>query len=413
MDATTALKLLRTSAPLEVVSDRGLESRVHAAAPNASTLRHAPLLHGHRDVVLADTLRLLSIATAPLYSGSLLGAYMEWAQLRYIGAFDVGTPQVELSRAAKDVAGNQRRVQSEELGIAFAVHVGLDYLTRGAGWVGSVTDVDVALTTGSIKAARQRFAVSLQTGQRPDYILQAYHPATRQHRLMLLECKGTKSRSHSIRQLAQASSQLSGLTVEHDLPPGLAVSSVLSDGKTWVNVLRTAQGRTRHYWTKRQPTPLTVGLHDDSLREHPELILDDRQEVSATDLARVATRDGWAALALYAGNEDGFQQWAASAARLKRQFETQPSDRSTSTATLPSGEIALGERMTLQTPFGAVSSFRGLVSSVFEALSGSDPGHVVAAQRDSALTSLTFDDLDGHQVISQGRDGSVLILNFG
>jgi len=333
--------------------------------------------------------------------------------MRYLGAFDDSTPQVELSPSAKGVAGNQRRVQSEELGIAFAVHVGLQYLTRGSGWVPSVTDVDVALTTGSIQSARQRFSVASKTTRRPDYILQAYQPTTRQHRILLLECKGTKDPRHSIKQLAHAASQLSGLTVGHDLPPGLAASAVLSDGKTWINVLRTPQGRSRHYWTRNHPSPLTVEVDVDSLREHPELILDGQREVSSNDVARAATRDGWAALALYAGNEEGYQQWAAATAVQKRESEAPPAIRTVSTESLPSGDTALGERMTLQTPFGTVSAFRGLTSSVFEALSSSDPDRVLSAQRETASRASTVPNPERPQVISRGADGSVLTLALG
>lgn len=410
MNAASALGVLNAQTSLQVVSDGRLASQVQALTPGPP-LRDVPPLDGPRDIKLADTLRLLSIATAPLYSGSLLGAYLEWAQLRYLGAFDDMTPDVELSEAAKAVAGNQRRVQSEELGIAFAVHVGLHYLTQGSGWVASVTDVDVALTKGSIQAARQRFNVKSKTGNRPDYILQAYRPGTREHRLLLLECKGTKDPRHSIKQLAHAASQLSSLRVGHDVPPGLAVSSVLSDGRTWVNVLRTPQGQTPHNWTKNRPSPLTVDVNVDALREHPETMLDEDIDVSASDLARAATRDGWAGLSLYAGNEAGYQQWAARAAREKREVRGEPTGNIT-TESLPDGEPAVGSRMTVQTPFGTVSAFRGLTSSVFEALSGDDPHRVLTAQRGSTPRTTALGDFEDRKVISQGADGSVLTLSL-
>ncbi len=109
---------------------------------------------------------------------------------------------------------------------------------------------------------------------------------------MLLECKGTKDPRHSIQQLAHAGSQLSGLTVGHDVPPGLAFSSGLSDDRTWANALRTPQSASSALLDEQASKPAQIELDVNALADDPEFILEQNKDVSVRDLARVATRDG-------------------------------------------------------------------------------------------------------------------------
>ncbi len=68
-------------------------------------------------------LHWLSYATRHRYQDDLLDTYLHWALARYIGLFehrDEGSylPALMLSEAGQRIKGNQRRVTSEEMGIA-------------------------------------------------------------------------------------------------------------------------------------------------------------------------------------------------------------------------------------------------------------------------------------------------------
>jgi hypothetical protein len=88
------------------------------------SLAHHPPAVSLRPV---EALHLLSLVTAPAYpADDLHDAYAWWGLLRYLGFFDHEAathahPMLCVSHPGAQVAGDQRRVASKELGIAFGV----------------------------------------------------------------------------------------------------------------------------------------------------------------------------------------------------------------------------------------------------------------------------------------------------
>ncbi|NCD20389.1 MAG: hypothetical protein EOL89_10500 [Actinobacteria bacterium] len=169
-----------------------------------------------------DLLRDLSLATWFVhYHPTVFDAFRHWAVLRYIGAFETsGGPSLKLSMAAQRVTGNQRRVLSEDLGIATAVLLARRWLKERHPDVAlHVVDIDAAVELGLIEKP--------PGGRRADYLLTGVDTAS--HHLFaygILEAKGTSGGQHHRTQVRKGAAQLEETTVKGGRVPGL-VAAVL------------------------------------------------------------------------------------------------------------------------------------------------------------------------------------------
>ena len=171
-----------------------------------------------------EALHLLSLVTAHAYSaGDLHDAYAWWGLLRYLGFFDheAGTqarPTLRVSHAGMQVVGVQRRVASEELGIAFGVLLASMRVRDelGPGVPVGIVDVDVLLRGSRAGSSR-----------RPDYLLVAGSDgAVPDGMAYFLECKGTNDPRVRGQQLTAAVRQVTGPVPGYPAHTGLAVSTV-------------------------------------------------------------------------------------------------------------------------------------------------------------------------------------------
>ena len=167
-----------------------------------------------------EALHRLSLVTAHACSADdLHDAYAWWGLLRYLGFFD--------HEAGTQVAGVQRRVASEELGIAFGVLLASMRVRNelGPGVPVGIVDVDVLLR-----------GTRAGSSGRPDYLLVAGSDGARPDGMAyLLECKGTNDPRVRGQQLTAAVRQITGpvpaTRPTRDLP--LARSLALLRCRAW------------------------------------------------------------------------------------------------------------------------------------------------------------------------------------
>jgi len=143
-----------------------------------------------------DALHRLALVTGPRFQDDLHDVYLRWALYRYLGTFDLRWPdRLILSDPARRVVGNQRRVTSEELGIAFGLETAAAWLRARYGPATPVrfVDIDSALTAGGVAAGGRVVRVHQVRDVRPDYVgIANVSPGV--HRLVMIECKGPRAR---------------------------------------------------------------------------------------------------------------------------------------------------------------------------------------------------------------------------
>lgn len=351
-----------------------------------------------------DAMLRLSRATRPLVSDDVYDWYRHWSLLRYLGVFRLqpnGT--LGLSPAGDAVHANQRRVMSEELGVAFGVIVAeLWCRSLGASGPISIIDIDFALNEG--QPWFQGYGASPTVGSRqPDYIL-SYHAAADPRRLTFksLECKGTKSRPHAIAQLARAATQLQSLRLGGRTPQGIAVCTVSKstgieylaldpepeDDLDIVQISDADIGRARQQTQTRQrrvaPDDVPLGV------------------LLATSLLADCGN-----LADYAGSYSAAAQFLPARA-LERRARMPQERRSVEFG----GEVYRGIEYQLPTPQGRpLRIFMGVASPVDEALMTGDLDLVAAAQQvhsEQRESHLAPDRQGSTTAISD--DGAVLSL---
>lgn len=397
-----ALRQLRQVHSVNSNSTAALARQVRAKSGRARMVRISAL-HGWRAVKPSDLLIGLA-QTFPL--GSLTDPYRlfdRWAQLKYVAAFESGLKQkghlsLKLSDETKRVAHNQRRVFSEELGLAFAIEAAKAWHTSvsGPNAIISIVDVDDLVGLGTIDVFGKQHSLVHLAGKRADYVIMSRNPSSPNTAyLSVLESKGTVSATNSIEQLAKAQEQLGQLRIGDVTPPGMAAGTVLNSDELTVNVLRTA-------------SPHGVGGSESGL--HLSVAIDP----SATDSSRSPLeRDATAALrlsfAIQATNSGN-----APAARLWGVDVDDRFDRSERAQVLFDGRSYLGTSARIPTPTGTAEVFIGSDLEVDEALTRGELDEVsraqsvVARRRISRLTSSPDTDGDDDEAVAVSSDGLIL-----
>jgi hypothetical protein len=320
-------------------------------------------LRGGFEVRPAEALHLLSLVTRPAYyEDDVHDAYAWWGLLRYLGFFDheqddPQNPVLRVSLAGRRVAGAQRRVASEELGIAFGVLVATTVLREkfGPGVPVSIVDVDLLVRDSGYGSS-----------SRADYLLVSHAAdAPPGDRMFFLECKGTSDPAKSCAQLTKAVSQIARPLFGR-LAPGLAVSTVTStDQLSYAAMELTGVGAAE---TRR----------DDE---------------DTHGLASASLRSSWALLGHYGGNQAAVQQWspnrvgnmrvAGGERRIRIESAHGPAVGITRTFDLGDRQLAITWALDLR---------------VDDALTSGDYAAVLAAQQAFAR------DLDGSGSVQQAGD---------
>jgi hypothetical protein len=255
-----------------------------------------------------EALHLLSLVTAHAYSADdLHDAYAWWGLLRYLGFFDheAGNqvhPTLRVSHAGAQVTGVQRRVTSEELGIAFGVLLASMRLRDelGPGVPVGIVDVDVLLRGSHTGSSR-----------RPDYLLVAGPGETAPDGMAyFLECKGTSDPRKCGQQLTTAVQQITGPVLGYSAQAGLAVSTVA--------------GATQVSCVALELTDSDAEESEDSGDKPRHVLRADPAEgvlPGLTDtFVPAALRSSWFMLGYYAGNETAVRRWSGEDRKPARIF---------------------------------------------------------------------------------------------
>ncbi|WP_203702573.1 hypothetical protein [Asanoa iriomotensis] len=426
MDLQRALEVVSQPLTYEGVSDPQLCAQVQALADRDLGIGCVPVLDGQDSVRPVDVLLRLAVATKPEYQTDLYEVHRHWSLMRYLGLFDADSNgRLCLSSAGRRIVGNQRKVTSEELGIGFAVY-------RAEQWVASrwprttsvaVIDIDVALTSGYVRAGAVASSVVQRSGRRPDYLLIAESPDSQdRYRYAVIECKGTKSWTNGLKQMASACEQLRGVSVGDGQPPGLAVGTVLADHRIRCRALELAprsHGRDVEPvadWVE-QPRVFEdvaeVYIEPDTFERAVHVDIDENVPVSAEEMVTVGIQASWASLADFAGNDSAFRRWAPPVfrANLERDVRARPQRVRRQTR---GGLDVVGVRNLITLPGGDLEIVFGLAAEVDDALTGRDPAAVIDAQGRVAERGAYENDLPRREVSEEvtavSDNGAVLML---
>lgn len=192
--------------------------------PGSFTITPWQLLHG------------LGRATVLSGQGASRGLAEHWGCLKYCQALG-GHPNddraLALSKEGHAPAPRYKAVQSEELGIAFAIALATRVLQRRfPQHTFTVIDADIALNAGWVLGGRGRGRRDRDVAQlRPDYFIEA-RPQRGPSKVVVLECKGTHGAvSYACHQLGKAASQLESVRLQgRGRLPGLAIATELNAG---------------------------------------------------------------------------------------------------------------------------------------------------------------------------------------
>ncbi|QKV74482.1 hypothetical protein [Amycolatopsis sp. Hca4] len=308
MDLEEAFTVVDTPVHLAGQSDdallRQIRRRKEFSAPR-STLSPATGLEKDIHLRPLEALHWLSYVTRPRYQDDVLDRYLWWGLLRYLGFFTHDyshsrLPELALSDAGRRIAGNQRRVTSEEMGIAFGAALAARWFGEtGAATLRTVVDIDVALDARFVFGPST--AVEHIGTRRPDYLLiggDQRDPG--RCRLRVLECKGTKTPGNAVSQLARAVGQLDGVTVGSRVPRGLATSMVTGESRTSYLALNTEDDDEPSYEVDGDTIDRVGNFR----------FLSDRVDVTAAEITSASIRASWAMLADFGGNLPAIQRWA-------------------------------------------------------------------------------------------------------
>jgi hypothetical protein len=399
MSLDHALRIVGAEAAVFGGADQYLLAELNAAGvvPQGKRLALPAGLQGDFPVRPVEVLHALSYATSPLYEDDLHDMYVRWGLLRYLGFFEHGEredemiPSLGVSEAGCRVAGTQRRVTSEELGVGFGVILARRWFRRalGAGVPIGFIDVD-AYMSGS----------GLGGSIRSDYLLIAPDTAKAGcYRVRLLECKGTQEEPVAWGQMRKAVRQL-GSAIICPLPDGIAVSSV-----TYGEQVRCFAVEARGEGEASYQPDWDV---KDVRWETGEI---GRSAESGRFLA-AALRETWGRLADFGGNVEARNAWSSP-------------DHEDDTVT----QVGVRERNEFQTPYGraigvtetvtignvGLSVTRAIDASVDSALDSEDPVIVTAAQsRFAGRIERSAGDQSGivPQSFSAAPDGSIFFLSL-
>lgn len=357
-----------------------------------------------------DALHLLSYVTRPRYQDDLLDLYAQWGLLRYLGFFDRtkarrdSLPNLKLSDAGRRITGNQRRVTSEEMGIAFGALLACHWFTQtgAADAPISIVDIDAALDDRYVFAGGARRAVRAVGARRPDYLMISLDPSTRLgYRIRTLECKGTNAPRYSVNQLARALNQLDGITVGGRVPAGLATSMITAKSEVSYRAIDPMDEEEPSYTVNSRTMQEAVAFR----------IGQDRSDLPPTALANATVSASWATLADFGGNLGALQRWAPEV--MRRRLDRRSRNRETFDT--PFG-TATGTRVTF-----TVNGYRLTVDYAIDAdvdrqLSQGAADSVIEAQAEFAgrvsRSETMVDHANATELHSATSDGSIFSLTL-
>lgn len=362
---TTAIGVLNAPLRIEGTSSAELAADINRRNRAQTDAKLSTAVSGlDRPLRMTAVQALLELARASRTpkDRSVAAIYEWWAFLRYLAFFDQERGYLTVGPEGRAFINNQRRVASEELGVAFSLLVGRRWidLNHGATCATSVTDVELALA-GHLPNVAQLPGRTM----RPDWLL-TVHPRNSPLQVFnyMLESKGTASNGHVPQQLARGVQQLTAVTVDGATPPGLAVSTV------------TGKGRVRYFALDPEAEREVVNIDPDRIvqiaREgtRPRT---SRVNRSAEYLASAGVYWSLVELADFARNSEaaeslGFQPRALEGDEItvrERHLNVGPVD---------------GVERSWRVPGGRLSVVLGVASEVNDRLRGAghqSPGHVV------------------------------------
>lgn len=413
MDLGHAIYVVGRPVWVEGRSDKSLIDTItsHPAWAGGKPLSPALGLEAGAPVRPVDVLMRLAYVTRPRFQDDVYDAYLQWALMRYLGIFDLWWDGQQdalcLSDAGRRIVGNQRRVASEDLGIGFGALLAerwIESLLRASVPIRMV-DVDVALADGGIVAGGAVKPVQQTSAHRPDYLVVVDDPTIRgRFRVKVLECKGTKSRAHSLKQLVHAANQLGGLSVAGRVPQGLAVSTVVTNRNVAFSAIDPSDD-----------DDIYVDLDDLGRATRSEFRLpgyEGGNRISEEELGAVvgaSLRSSWANLADFGGNSEGYFRWAPPSMREKQ--IRAPRDRAG--AETPIGD-AYGIRASFTIQSRQLDVFYGIEATIDRFLSGGDEGAITEAQLAFAqrTSDLKLAVSEESFALSAGSDGAILYLQL-
>ncbi|GHG21542.1 MULTISPECIES: hypothetical protein [Amycolatopsis] len=409
MDLEEALHVVDTPVRLSGRSDealvRAIQQRKDFSPPRKAL---SPAIGLEDGIVLRpiEALHRLASATRPRYQDDVLDRYLWWGLLRYLGFFareysHPGVPKLVLSEAGRRIVGNQRRVTSEEMGIGFGTALAARWFeTTSRAGLRSVVDIDVALD------ARFVFGPDVTAQhigtRRPDYLLIGTDPQdSSRYATRVLECKGTKSTSTAMAQLARGVGQLDGVEIGGRVPDGLATAVVTGESGTSYLAIDPGEDEEPFYEVSTESIQSVRGFRLES----------DQANVPAADMTSAAVSASWAVLADFGGNFEALQQWAPEV--MQGRLRRQPRERVTFETPVGSArgtsiDFGFGqEQLTVQ---------YGIDQQVDRALAGDFAEPVMEAQQAFATRLQRFQTQNGtsgpRTVYSATPDGSIFSLTM-
>lgn len=227
-----AISLLQTRLKVEGTSTSAVADHVNlanAGRGDAKNCMAVSALNSPMKVTAASALLELARSSRNPKDRSVSAMHQWWAFVRYLAFFDQSAGFLTVGAEGRAFVNNQRRVASEELGVAFSLLVGRRWMAslHGSSVPSSVTDIELALAGHS-----QRVAQLPGRTKRPDWLLTVGAPSNPMlFRNYLLESKGTAADGHANNQLVTAARQLQSISVGGVVPQGLAVSTVTGKGR--------------------------------------------------------------------------------------------------------------------------------------------------------------------------------------
>lgn len=231
----------------------------------------------------------------------------------------------------------------------------------------------------------------------------------------LLECKGTRSRGHAVKQLASGVEQLAGVVVNSQALPGLVVSSVVSDHEITYFAVSTDGGLSEsdvmdkyanlsvEFDPIRVEDPDFLDVQIPSFSSADEALLGQPDSQEAT-LASAALAESWASIADLSGNDDGVRRWTPSDASDRGA----PRRREREEWITPSRRVR-GISNTVTLPGGRLEAVLGVLDFVDEAISSGDSLQISEAQGRAAAMERSVEVVDD-VVTAYGSDGTALLL---
>lgn len=414
MDLHEARAVVSRSYRVPGQSDNALVTKV-AGTKNftlpAKALQPASGLAAGTTIRPIEALHYLAYVTRALYQDDVYDRYVHWALLRYLGFFDqgpsspAGVSSLRVSQAGRRIAGNQRRLASEEMGIGFGCLLAARWFAHDLGSPGipvSFVDIDVALRDGFVMAGGSKKVVStLQTqigSKRPDYLMLAPDKLTGRYRARAVECKGTSTPGYGLPQLAGALHQLEGVTLDGRVPPGVAVCTI-TPNKGDVRYLAIDPA------DRDEPT-FDVGVDDNAY----DVILPAINEpVEGRRLVDTALRSSWATLADFGGNTDAVRRWAPRL--MSERLVRRPRERGL--VATPAG-VVNGSTSTFRFDGTTMAVTYGIASDVDAALSSGQGRRVRDAQIEFASSAASWNAdtaVGSNLAMSATSDGSVFVLS--